>query len=89
MISTNPNAFSALRYHQLGSLTLLIIPALVPPAQKIALQLSSALVGGGTALFSGSVYAKTYTGNEALGKAAPVGGISMILGFVTFAVLRR
>ena len=40
----------------------------------------------GTALFSGSLYAMTFTGLRALGAITPLGGVAFIAGWVCLAV---
>lgn len=43
----------------------------------------------GTALFSGSLYAMTFTGIRALGAITPLGGVCFIAGWVCLALAAR
>jgi uncharacterized membrane protein YgdD (TMEM256/DUF423 family) len=41
---------------------------------------------GGTLLFSGSLYAMTFTGIRALGAVTPLGGVAFLVGWVSLAL---
>mmetsp|Transcript_4275 Transcript_4275/g.8883 ORF Transcript_4275/g.8883 Transcript_4275/m.8883 type:complete len:121 (-) Transcript_4275:46-408(-) len=71
--------------HFVNSVALTLLPA----APRLASQVGGGLIAVGTALFSGSIYAKVYTGDDSLGKAAPVGGVSTMLGYIALALIRR
>ncbi|MDP2436642.1 MAG: DUF423 domain-containing protein [archaeon] len=43
----------------------------------------------GTTLFSGSLYAYAVTGEKGFGKVAPIGGLTLIAGWVLLALKRR
>jgi uncharacterized membrane protein YgdD (TMEM256/DUF423 family) len=43
----------------------------------------------GTLLFSGSLYAMTFTGVRALGAITPIGGVAFMLGWVALALAAR
>ena len=77
------------KYQQLHSFALLALPSLIPPQHQLCLRLSSGLLTVGTTLFSGSVYTKVYTNEAAAGKAAPVGGVALVAGWLCIALLRR
>ncbi|CAM9903113.1 unnamed protein product [Scytosiphon promiscuus] len=47
------------------------------------------LFTAGISLFSGSIYYASLTDDQKLAKAAPAGGICMILGWATMALLKR
>lgn len=49
------------------------------------LLLASVLFIAGMLLFSGSLYLKTYTGITSLGQLAPLGGVTLTLGWLTLA----
>ena len=80
---------TANRYAFLHSISLAFLPSLVPAKQPLCLSVTSVFFTAGTALFSGGVYGKVLTGNDDVGKVAPVGGISLVLGWLSFALLRR
>ena len=43
----------------------------------------------GTVLFSGSLYAMTFTGIRALGAITPIGGVCFIVGWICLALAAR
>ncbi len=49
------------------------------------LDLAAALIGGGTLVFSGSLYAMALTDARWLGMVTPVGGVLMIVGWALAA----
>ena len=57
-----------------------------PPLGKSLLVASGWCFLAGTALFSGSLYAMTFTGVRALGAITPLGGVAFIAGWVCLAV---
>ena len=77
------------KYQFLHSIILLALPTIVPAPQQLCLRLSSFCFASGTALFSGGIYGKVLTEDENIGKASPVGGILMSMGWVSLALLRR
>ena len=79
----------ATRYQMAHSMALVALPAIVPPAQRMALQITSLLFASGIALFSGSIYGKILLRDDVLGTVTPYGGGALILGWVSLAVLRR
>jgi len=75
---------TAVQYQQLGAVTLMASAAHPSPRAR--------MVGGvgilvGTALFSGANYAVAKSGSRDVGGMAPVGGMSLIAGFVAFVLL--
>jgi uncharacterized membrane protein YgdD (TMEM256/DUF423 family) len=81
---------TANRYQFLHSMALVAVPAVIPPAQKLACQVTSVCFAAGTTLFSGGVYGKVLLQeNDMVGKAAPVGGGLLIMGWISLALLRR
>ena len=71
---------NANRYHLIHSAVLLACPS-----QKRPMVTGSLLVVG-TLLFSGSCYAYALTGDREMGSFAPVGGVCMMAGWVSFVV---
>ncbi|CAM9928345.1 unnamed protein product [Choristocarpus tenellus] len=43
----------------------------------------------GVILFSGSIYAYGITENKSMGLPAPTGGVALILGWLSMALLKR
>lgn len=65
------------------------VAALARHAERPALLLLNAagvLFAGGTLLFSGTLYIQAITGSAPLPMAAPIGGTSLILGWLALAV---
>jgi uncharacterized membrane protein YgdD (TMEM256/DUF423 family) len=77
---------TAVQYQMWHALALIAIAAL--PLRSRA---APWLIGCGTLIFSGSLYAMALTGVRALGAVTPVGGALMILGWLALAAaaLRR
>ncbi len=75
------------RYDMIHSFALCAAPAIAagPRAANIA---GLGFVGG-IVLFSTSIYGKVYTKNDDLGKAAPFGGVSLMVGWLALALVRR
>lgn len=71
---------TAVQYQMWHALALLAIAAL--PLRSRA---AAWLIGDGTLIFSGSLYAMALTGTRALGAVTPVGGALMILGWLALA----
>ena len=96
-LGSNPNITAketkqwetATKYQQLHSFGLIVLPSVIPPQHKLCLSISSGLFTAGTLLFSGGIYAKVITDEPNVGKAAPVGGSCLALGWVVLALLRR
>jgi uncharacterized membrane protein YgdD (TMEM256/DUF423 family) len=71
-------------YHGLGLLAVGILLDRHPRARM--LWIAGALFVVGLVLFCGSIYVTTLGGPTALGRAAPVGGIAFIAGWLALAV---
>ncbi|TFJ88755.1 hypothetical protein NSK_000323 [Nannochloropsis salina CCMP1776] len=75
-------------YQQLHSLGLLLTPLLSEPHSKLR-PLAGFSFASGIVLFSGGLYAATWTGNRQLSSGAPFGGVAFMIGWVALAVARR
>jgi len=79
---------TAIRYHQVGALvvTMIGLALLVRPDVAAAgLARSGWLFVAGTLLFSFSIYAAAVTGIEALTYLTPVGGITLMVAWLSLA----
>jgi uncharacterized membrane protein YgdD (TMEM256/DUF423 family) len=74
-------------YHQLHALGLVLVGlvAQVTPRTRWIVW-SAVLFGAGILLFAGSIYAMTFGASRALGMVAPLGGVSLMLGWACLAV---
>lgn len=81
---------TALHYHQINSIVLLAL-GLYLLERESAWQtiLPPALIGVGTFIFSGSLYAMVLLGIPALGMLTPVGGLCLITGWLSCGLLVR
>ena len=70
-------------FHGLGLIGVTLVAERYP--LRRGLWLSAWLIVAGVALFCGSIYATTFGAPEALGSAAPLGGMSLIAGWLVFA----
>ncbi|XP_054163588.1 transmembrane protein 256 homolog [Oppia nitens] len=67
------------KYHLIHSLVLLAIPLVGHP------WLSGLLITVGMTLFSGTCYINVFTGNKQITRLTPVGGVTLIIGWLTMA----
>lgn len=79
---------TAVRYQMYHALALLAVAWLVGQGGRVAGPAGWAgwCFVAGTVLFSGSLYAMTFTGIRALGAITPLGGVGFIAGWVLLAV---
>jgi uncharacterized membrane protein YgdD (TMEM256/DUF423 family) len=77
---------TAVRYHFIHALGLLVIGVLLRSADAELLRWSATLVLVGIILFSGSLYLLTFGAPRLLGVVTPLGGLALICGWVLFAV---
>jgi uncharacterized membrane protein YgdD (TMEM256/DUF423 family) len=76
---------TAVRYHFLNPLGLLGIGLALRSQDGSLLRWAAVLVLVGIVLFSGSLYALTFGAPRILGVVTPVGGLSLIAGWLAFA----
>lgn len=78
---------TAVRYHQIGAVTVtaigLALAAKAGPAGR--LKLAGGVLGAGTVLFSFSIYAAAATGVHALTYLTPIGGVTLMFGWLLLA----
>jgi uncharacterized membrane protein YgdD (TMEM256/DUF423 family) len=76
------------RYHMYHALALLGLAALLSrrPAERL-LRAAGWLFLAGIALFSGSLYLLTLTGVRAIGIITPVGGLALVAGWLSMALV--
>jgi uncharacterized membrane protein YgdD (TMEM256/DUF423 family) len=74
------------RYHALHALGVIVIGFLVAFGDAKRLRLAGWLLIVGIAIFSGSLYALALTGQKMLGALAPLGGLSLMAGWVTLSL---
>src|ERR1700733_9136337 len=77
---------TAVRYHFIHALGLLVIGVLLRSADGELLRWSATLVLVGIILFSGSLYLLTFGAPRLLGVVTPLGGLALIGGWGLFAV---
>uniref|UniRef100_A0A7S4IW56 Uncharacterized protein n=1 Tax=Odontella aurita TaxID=265563 RepID=A0A7S4IW56_9STRA len=77
------------RYHLVHSALLVATPSICGGGRTRAATAAGAFLTTGIGLFCGSCYAVGVTEDRAYGKAAPAGGVSLILGWVSLALLRK
>lgn len=71
---------TASRYHFYHTLALLAVPLTKRPA------VSGSLFLVGTFLFTGACYYNAFTGDKSLNRLAPVGGITLILAWLSLVL---
>jgi uncharacterized membrane protein YgdD (TMEM256/DUF423 family) len=77
---------TAVRYHFFHALGLLGIGVTLRFIDVGPVRWAALLVLAGIVLFSGSLYALTFGAPRALGVVTPLGGLSLIAGWICFAV---
>lgn len=77
---------TAVRYHFFHALGLLVIGLAARAIDAPMLRWSAVLVVVGIVLFSGSIYALSFSAPRVLGMVTPVGGVALITGWIVFAV---
>jgi uncharacterized membrane protein YgdD (TMEM256/DUF423 family) len=77
---------TAARYQMYHALALILVAMLAQRASAQFLTVSGWCFVAGTVLFSGSLYAMTFTGVRALGAITPLGGVAFLAGWGCLAV---
>jgi uncharacterized membrane protein YgdD (TMEM256/DUF423 family) len=77
---------TAVRYHFFHALGLLAIGLAARAIDAPALRWSAVLVVVGIVLFSGSIYALSFSAPRFIGILTPIGGVALIAGWILFAV---
>jgi len=80
---------TAARYQMYHALALLAVAWMASRVSSSWLSASGWLFVAGTVLFSGSLYAMTFTGIRALGAITPIGGVCFMAGWIALAVAAR
>ena len=81
---------SGSRFHLLHSILLLSTPTICGHKKNIRLaNVSGAFLTLGITLFSGSCYAVAITEDRQNGKLAPMGGVALMAGWLSLALVRR
>ncbi len=75
------------RYQMYHALALVAVGLVAARWSAPLLSASGWLFVAGTVLFSGSLYAMTFTGIRALGAITPLGGVCFIAGWICLAVV--
>ncbi|CAM9093185.1 unnamed protein product [Hapterophycus canaliculatus] len=76
----------ATQYQMVHALAMATLPMYQKTPARAA---AGILFSAGITFFSGSIYYSSLTDDKRMAKAAPVGGICMILGWATMALLKR
>lgn len=81
---------TAIRYHQVGALVItgigLTLLSPLPSARAARLQRAAWAFIAGTLLFSFSIYLAALSGVEALTKLTPLGGLTLMLGWLLLLI---
>ena len=77
---------TAVRYHFFHALGLLAIGLAARAIDAPVLRWSAVLVVVGIVLFSGSIYALSFSAPRFIGILTPIGGVALIAGWILFAV---
>ena len=76
---------TAAHYHIVHAIGLIVI-GLTPSAKPKLINIAACLMILGISIFSGLLYTYSYTDIRILGAFVPIGGLSMIAGWITLAV---
>ncbi len=81
---------TAIRYHQLGALMIVVLTLaglrLEPGTLRRGLAISAGLFVGGTLLFSFSIYAAAISGINGLTMLTPFGGMTLMVAWIALLV---
>ncbi|CAM9588592.1 unnamed protein product [Discosporangium mesarthrocarpum] len=77
---------TATHYHLLHSVVLATLPSFKAGLARTA---AGTFFTTGIFLFSGSIYAYGMTGDKRMSLPAPAGGVALILGWASMALLKR
>ena len=77
---------TAARYQMYHALALLVVGLIASRWPSGILNTAGWLFVAGTVVFSGSLYAMTFTGVRALGAITPIGGVCFIAGWICLTV---
>lgn len=77
---------TAVTYHLIHGLGLLVIALLMPRVGVAALSGAGMTMFAGIVLFSGSLYVLTLTGITRLGAVTPIGGVALLAAWAWIAV---
>ncbi|MCP5161374.1 MAG: DUF423 domain-containing protein [Hahellaceae bacterium] len=80
------NLHTAVQYHLVHSLALMLLGGLAAWLPGRLLALATALLGSGTLLFCGSLYLYAFSGVKWLGMITPLGGLCFIVGWLVVGV---
>lgn len=80
---------TAARYQMYHAIALVLVAWAATRFTSSLVTVSGWLFLAGTLLFSGSLYAMTFTGIRALGAITPFGGVCFIAGWVCLALAAR
>lgn len=80
---------TAARYQMYHALAIVLVAWAATRFTSSLVHVSGWLFLAGTVLFSGSLYAMTFTGIRALGAITPIGGVCFIAGWVCLALAAR
>ena len=76
---------TAAHYHIVHAIGLMLV-GLTPSSKPKLIRIAAWLLIIGIAIFSGLLYVYSYSDIRILGAFVPIGGVSMIAGWITFAV---
>jgi uncharacterized membrane protein YgdD (TMEM256/DUF423 family) len=77
---------TGVRYHMYHALALLATSALLPRVDGRAVVIAGWSFIAGIVLFSGSLYTLALSGITTLGAITPLGGLALIVGWISLAV---
>ncbi|MCU0615526.1 MAG: DUF423 domain-containing protein [Gemmatimonadaceae bacterium] len=80
---------TAARYQMYHALAIVLVAWAATRFTSSLVNVSGWLFLAGTVLFSGSLYAMTFTGIRALGAITPIGGVCFIAGWICLALAAR
>ena len=77
------------RYHLVHSALLLMVPSICGGAKTRAAKISGFFLACGILLFSGSCYTVAMLEDRKYSKAAPFGGLSLMAGWISLALIQK
>ncbi len=77
---------TGVKYQMYHALALLAVAAIATRIESTPIQVAGFSFLIGTLLFSGSLYALVITGHKTLGMITPIGGLALIIGWISLAI---
>jgi len=77
---------TGVKYQMYHAIALFVVAFVASRIDSTSIKVAGYAFLIGTVLFSGSLYALVFSGNKALGMITPLGGVALIVGWISLAI---